>query len=288
MPEPSAEPSVLLLGKGGMLFRAWSDHLEERGVSFSAPGLDEFDFCDPDSYLPHLVGAIKTVINCAGYTDVDAAEENCELALQINGTGPGLLAKLCAERKIGLVHYSTDYVFDGSATEPYPTDSPIRPLGVYGRSKAMGEAAIWENHPGALVIRTSWLYAPWGKNFVRTMASLVSSRPQVSVVVDQRGRPTSATHLVNISSQLIDAGQVGFFHVTDGGECTWHEFAVAIAEALKVPCQVEGCNSDAFPRPAPRPGYSVLDLSKTESLVGEMPSWRANLAAVLARISSEN
>lgn len=306
---PSTTPTVLLLGKGGMLFRAWAECLRARGVSFSAPGLDDFDFRRPAVFEAVLGKGIKLVINCAGYTEVDRAEEEADLARTVNAEGPGMLAALCRERDIFFVHYSTDYVFDGSAVEPYPPDFPRAPLGVYGRSKARGEELIQEaqsngmvsalaNGPTvgaakngvakALIIRTSWLYAPWGKNFVTTIARLVATRAEVRVVDDQRGRPTSATHLVRISSQLIERRLGGIFHVTDGGECSWFDFATAIAETLGAACQVKPCTSNEYPRPAPRPAYSVLDLAATEAIVGPMPSWQTNLAAVLSCISTEN
>jgi dTDP-4-dehydrorhamnose reductase len=183
-----------------------------------------------------------------------------------------------------LLHFSTDYVFDGKASAPYRADAPVDPLGAYGRTKAAGEQAIHASGARHLIVRTSWLYAPWGNNFVRTMARLTRDKPSLKVVDDQRGRPTSAEHLAATALALLDRGATGTFHVTDGGECTWYEFTLAIAKQLGRTCTIAPCTTAEFPRPAPRPAYSVLDLSQTEALLGPMPDWRVNLVEVLARL----
>lgn len=186
-----------------------------------------------------------------------------------------------------LVHVSTDYVFDGAASEPYETDRQRSPLGAYGRTKAVGEEIIEASGCEYIIARTSWLYAPWAKNFVRTMAWLTDEKDQIKVVADQRGRPTSAEHLAETLVKLADANARGFYHATDGGECTWFDFACAIRDGLGHKCNIEPCTTDEFPRPAPRPAYSVLDLSKTERLIGPMADWRDNLSAVLAALETD-
>jgi dTDP-4-dehydrorhamnose reductase len=183
------------------------------------------------------------------------------------------------------VHFSTDYVFSGDATEPYAVDESRKPLNAYGRSKALGEELLEDSGAAYLLIRTSWLYAPWGKNFVRTMVDLGRSRPQVRVVDDQRGRPTSAEHLCSATLQLLASEARGVFHVTDGGEASWYEFARAIFALARCSAKLEPCSSQEFPRPAPRPSYSVLDLSETEKRLGPAPLWQANLESVIARLS---
>ena len=223
--------------------------------------------------------------NCAAWTNVDGAEEHEADALAVNG-GEGL-AVLCARIKEAggkLVHVSTDYVFDGKATKPYGVDEPRNPIGAYGRTKAAGEKVIEQSGCDFIVARTSWLYAPWANNFVRTMAKLTRDKDELKVVDDQRGRPTSAEHLARSLVSLVDAEGSGVFHVTDGGECTWFEFACAVRDGLGHTCVVKPCTTAEFPRPAPRPAYSVLDLSRTESLIGNMPHWRVNLADVLKRL----
>ncbi len=229
----------------------------------------------------------RIVINCAAYTDVDGAEADEAEATRVNGHGAGNLAARCAETGAVLVHFSTDYVFDGSGTRPYPTDHPLAPLGAYGRSKAAGEAAIRASGCEHLIIRTSWLYAPWGKNFVRTMVELGRKHESLRVVNDQRGRPSSCSYLAERTLALLDHGARGTFHVTDGGECTWFEFATEIMVQTGSKCRVEPCTTDEFPRPAPRPAYSVLDLSATESLLGPSSAWQDNLRRTTISPSAE-
>ena len=163
------------------------------------------------------------------------------------------------------------------------------PLNAYGRSKARGEELLEQSGARWYNIRTSWLYAPWGKNFVKTIAGLLKTKPSIKVVNDQRGRPTSAEHLASTTLQLMDVdAHPGTWHVTDGGECTWFEFAGQIRSLLAARGEQVGevlpCSSDEFPRPAKRPAYSVLDISATKAAVGEVPDWTANLAAVVKRL----
>jgi dTDP-4-dehydrorhamnose reductase len=282
---PLFQRPPLVIGLGGMLYRAWAELLNARGIAHCAPSLDELDLTRPDSIHRWLDDRQpRLVINCAAYTDVDRAESEEHLATAINGIGVGDLAVACRDRDIHLVHYSTDYVFDGAASRPYPTDHPRRPLGAYGRSKALGEELIERAGGSFLIVRTSWLYAPWGKNFVRTIADLVRRGRPLKVVADQRGRPTSAENLARVTSQLMLHGATGTFHVTDGGECTWHQFAVEIGRRINPEHVIEPCTTAEFPRPAPRPPYSVLDISATETLVGEMMPWRTALAEVIGRL----
>lgn len=275
---------ILLLGSDGMLGKAWRQWIDERGLEYRAPGLEEVNFTRPDSIRSSAGSRWGTIINCAAWTDVDGAEVNPALAMQINADGPAALAECCARNGSTLIHYSTDYVFDGRAQSPYRVDHPRRPLGVYASSKARGEEAIEACGARSLIVRTSWLYAPWGKNFVRTIRGLLLSRPEIRVVDDQRGRPTSAEHLVRATSRLVAAGVAGVRHVTDGGECSWYELACEIADQTPGAGRVRACTTAEFPRPAPRPAYSVLDLSETERLLGPMPDWRLHLADVLRRL----
>ncbi|MEM9064000.1 MAG: dTDP-4-dehydrorhamnose reductase [Planctomycetota bacterium] len=272
---------ALLIGGSGMLGRAWQELLEREALEHDAPPRTELDLGDADWDL----AGYGTVINCAAWTDVDGAETHESEATKINGEAVGRLARACANEGATLIHYSTDYVFNGNATEPYPTEAPIEPLNAYGRSKAVGEAAIAESGCRHLTARTSWLYAPWGKNFVLTMANLTRSKDELRVVDDQRGRPTSAEHLASASLGMLRAGVDGFHHITDGGECTWHGFAQEINRtAADGRCTVHPCTSDEYPRPAKRPPYSVMDLSETEAAIGPMPDWRENLRAVISRL----
>ncbi len=277
----------LLISPGGMLGRAWKAQLEADGRPFEALSRPAFDLTDPAAPERITPGRYARVINCAAWTDVDGAERDEAGATAVNGEAVGRLARRCAEAGSVLVHYSTDYVFGGDAQSPYAVDASHEPVNAYGRSKARGETLVREVGGEHLLIRTSWVYAPWGKNFVLTMRSLATQRDRLDVVDDQRGRPTSAQHLARTSSRLLEVGARGTLHVTDGGSCTWFELARTVVETINPRCVVHPCASDAFPRPAPRPAYSVLDLDATEALVGPMPAWQDNVSAVLAQLASD-
>jgi len=275
---------VVLLSPDGMLGRAWLELLAPRQVEIVELRYPSFDLTDPASIAGLDLAGVDAVLNCAAWTDVDGAETREAEATAVNGTGVGELARACARAGAPLIHYSTDYVFSGEAVAPYPVDAPLQPLNAYGRSKAEGERQIRAAGGPHLILRTSWLYAPWGTNFVRTMARFGRERERLRVVDDQRGRPTSAEHLAKVSLALLEAGARGTLHVTDGGECTWFEFARRIVAHVNPACVVDPCSSAEFPRPARRPAYSVLDLGPTEALVGPMPAWTENLDLVLARL----
>ena len=275
---------ILLLGDRGMLGRAFRELLAAKQRPFTGFDLPELDIAEPDQVGPLFAKPWFAVINCAAYTNVDGAEADEAAALRANGTAPGVVAAACARARVPLVHFSTDYVFAGDARAPYAVDMPLHPLGAYGRSKAAGEIAIRGSGAEFLIVRTSWLYAPWGNNFVRTMARLTRDKPELKVVNDQRGRPTSAQHLAATTLALLDRGTRGILHVTDGGECTWYEFTVEIARLLGRSAVVRPCTTAEFPRPAPRPAYSVLDLGPTEAILGPMPNWQTNLASVVAQL----
>ena len=278
--------NVLLIGGNGMLGRAMRAALTTHGIPFQSPPRPECDLLQPDSIRHHSRG-VSAVINCAAWTDVDSAEANEPAATALNGTSVGQLATICREIGAHFVHYSTDYVFAGDGTAPYRTDAQMEPLSAYGRSKAVGEHLIAQQVAlglHALILRTSWLYAPWSKNFVRTIAAAAKARPNLRVVSDQCGRPTSAQHLADVTLRLLDANTTGVLHATDGGQTTWFEFATRIAAFASPTCRVDPCTTAEFPRPARRPAYSVLDLAPTEKLLGPMPDWRINLDAVLATL----
>jgi dTDP-4-dehydrorhamnose reductase len=282
MVEP-LEP-VLVIGASGMLARAFALALDRRGAKFVAIDVPDVDLRDPASIERAVAPEYRTVLNCAAYTDVDGAETNEAVATAINGTGVGALAARCEQTGALLVHYSTDYVFAGDAEEPYKVDEARAPLNAYGRSKAEGELLIERSGARHLLLRTSWLYAPWGKNFVLTMRELTRTKDAINVVADQVGRPTSAEYLALRTLALIEAGATGTFHVTDGGQCSWHEFASTIAQLTGSQCRVDPCTSAEFVRPARRPAYSVLDLAPTEALIGPSRPWQENLRAVLEAV----
>jgi dTDP-4-dehydrorhamnose reductase len=274
----------MLIGPDGMLGRAWAGLLADRAIDFVGITYPEFDFGRPGAVDDLELGGIDTIVNCAAWTDVDGAEADEATAALVNADGVGALARRAAVANATVVHYSTDYVFSGDAVAPVPIDAPIAPINAYGRTKALGEQAVVGAGEEHLVVRTSWLYAPWGHNFVRTMARLGKERPSLRVVDDQRGRPTSCEHLASTTLALLELGERGMVHVTDGGECTWFELARHVMGKLHPACVVEPCTSEEFVRPARRPAYSVLALDRVEALLGPMPHWTANVDAVLERL----
>jgi len=275
---------VLVLGDQGMLGRAFVAAFQDAGVAFEGADRDELDVAEPGDLERVVAPRFRTVINCTAFTDVDGAEAAEDDARRVNADAVGHLARRCADTGAFLIHFSTDYVFGGSAREPYAVDAPREPTGAYGRTKAEGERLLVEAGVPHLLVRTSWLYAPWGKNFVLTMARLTRERPSLKVVDDQRGRPTDARHLARASWALRSRGCSGTFHVTDGGACTWFELAGFVAREVGAgeTCAIAPCTTAEWNAPAPRPAYSVLDLSKTEAILGSMPPWEVQVRSALA------
>lgn len=276
------ETPFFIVSPDGMLGRALQALLDARGIEYRGGSFPDLDVSDPKSVERWIEPRFRTVINCAAFTDVDGAETREADADAVNATGVANLAARCRAVSATLVHYSTDYVFNGQAQQPYTVNERRQPQNAYGRSKARGEELLERSGCEHLLIRTSWLYAPWGKNFVDTIARLATQQPSLRVVNDQRGRPTSAEYLAERTVGLLEHGARGAFHVTDGGECTWFEFAQAIVRGTGATAQLEPCTSAEYVRPAVRPAYSVLDLSATEALIGPSRSWHDNLADVLA------
>lgn len=231
--------------------------------------------------------APDVVVNAAAHTAVDRAEDEATLAFAINADAPAALARACARRGARLVHYSTDYVFDGGGQRPYREDDPIAPLGVYGQSKAAGEAAVRASGAGHLILRTAWVYGLHGHNFLRTMLRVGSERPHLRVVADQVGCPTPAWLIADMTARLLarDDRDSHTLNVVTDGQVSWHGFAEAIfAEAvsrglLGAAPQVDPITTAEYPTRARRPAYSVLDTARLQALVGPVvPSWRTALA----------
>lgn len=281
---------LALIGAGGMLGRmvARSAPPEWEVLSLQRPEFDLTDRQQVDEVLDRL--APQVIINCAAFTQVDACETQEELATRINGDGPGYLA--AAAKRLGavLVHLSTDYVFDGSKTEPYQEDDPTNPLSAYGRSKRAGELAILGSGlEQYFIIRTSWLFGPGGNNFVETILRLAQEREQLRVVADQVGSPTYTGDLAAAIFRLLATRKYGIYHVSNQGECSWHEFAGEIvAQFTQLSGQLKIKNlvpiaTLEYPLPAKRPGYSLLSQSKYQTAVGAtLPPWRDALQRYLA------
>lgn len=248
----------LVTGAAGMLGRDVATALD--GAEVTALGRKQLDVTDPAA-VDDAVRGHDVVVNTAAWTDVDGAETAEEAATAVNGTGPALLAAACARHGARLVHVSTDYVFDGAATSPYPEDAPTAPRSAYGRSKLAGERAVLAALPDAgYVVRTAWLYGEHGGNFVATMARLSADRETLDVVDDQRGQPTWSMDVATRLVELVRAdAPAGVYHATNAGETTWFGLARAVFAQLGLdPERVRPTTTDRFPRPAPRPAYSVL------------------------------
>lgn len=229
------------------------------------------------------------LINCAAATDVDGAENAESDALRVNGLAVRALAEACKRRGALLVHFSTDYVFDGTSTAPYEPSAERSPLNAYGRSKALGEDLLAASSCEHLVLRTSWLYAPWGMNFVRTMLRLFQEERVVRVVDDQWGRPSSCQDVARATLDLLELGQRGTVHVAGATVCSWYEFARAIhdrvaRDAAAPMARLDPCTTADHPRPARRPRCAVLDVGRTERLLGPLPTLSDSLERVLREL----
>ncbi len=224
------------------------------------------------------------LINCAAYTAVDKAEQEPELAYQINAEAVGVLAAICREQACRFIHVSTDYVFDGAAHVPYKEDDLTNPQGVYGASKLEGEKQAIKLNPDAVIIRTSWVYSSFGKNFVKTILRLLQEKPSVSVVNDQIGSPTYAADLARAILEIISAKnwKSGIYNFSNDGIISWFDFAKAIAHLQKITTPVHPISTAQFPTPAKRPAWSVLDKSKITSTYGvQIRPWEAALKVCL-------
>jgi dTDP-4-dehydrorhamnose reductase len=284
---------ALIAGSGGQLGRALQA-TASAGVEVVAPPEAEFDILAQGAAADWLQRTGASVLfNAAAYTAVDKAEGDLERARAINADAPGTLAASARAAGTRFVHVSTDFVFDGTSSTPYTPDAPPAPLGAYGQTKLDGEHAVLAGHPGALIVRTAWVYAARGGNFVHTMLRLMRERPEVRVVADQIGTPTHAAGLARALWALNAAGATGIHHWTDAGACSWYDFAVAIQEEalaaglLDRAVPVIPIRTQDFPTPARRPAYSVLDKTSAWAITGPAPHWRAELRACIAAMKDD-
>ncbi len=237
----------------------------------------QVDLENPDVGRYVVEAGPDVVIHAAAYTDVDQAEREPDRAMRINADGTRRVAQAAARVGAKLIYLSTDYVFDGGKRIPYvETDEP-HPINVYGRSKLEGEREAMAHCPNALVVRTSWLYGPTGKNFVRTILRLAAEQPVLRVVADQRGCPTHAEDLANALRQILPQDVRGILHVAGAGNCTWYEFASEIISLTGLSARVEPISTDEAGRPARRPAYSVLSCRRLNDVGIRMPHWRESL-----------
>jgi dTDP-4-dehydrorhamnose reductase len=283
---------ILVTGARGQLGTDLVAAATAAGTEVRGLGSAELDITDADAVQAAVAafaagsdGAPAVLINAAAYTAVDAAETDSQRAFAVNERGPAHLAASAARHGVRMIHVSTDYVFPGDAHRPYRVDDPTGPRSVYGASKLAGERAVTSQHPDAHVVRTAWVYGAAGGNFVRTMASLERTRPTVSVVADQVGSPTwsadQAAGLLELAAADLPGGVL---HATNAGQVSWFEFARAVfAELGADPGRVLATTTAEFPRPAPRPAYSVLSGEEWRSAgLTPLRPWREALAAAFA------
>ncbi|HKX43854.1 MAG TPA: dTDP-4-dehydrorhamnose reductase [Burkholderiaceae bacterium] len=294
---------ILLLGKNGQvgweLQRALAPLGELVALDFDSPAPLTADFSKPES-LAATVRAVapQIIVNAAAHTAVDKAESEPEFARTLNASAPGVLAREAAALGAWLMHYSTDYVFDGSGSTPWREDAPTGPLSVYGATKLEGEEAIRASGCRHLIFRTSWVYAARGGNFAKTMLKLAQERDKLTVIADQVGAPTGADLLADLTAHALRAALAqpelaGTYHAVAQGATSWHgyarhviEFARAAGQAIKVaPEAIEAVATSAFPTPAKRPHNSRLDTSKLRSAFGlTLPPWQAGVERMLTEV----
>lgn len=277
---------VVVTGGGGQLATAIERLGKASENSYHITSLEQMDICSVESLSEGLKGA-DIVVNCAAYTNVEAAEDNAEEAMSVNRDGVRNIATICAERDIKLIHISTDFVFGGDVerTTPYLESDTPAPINVYGRTKAEGEREAMKA-PEAIVLRTSWLYAPWGKNFLNTILARAREGAELRVVDDQRGTPTSALGLAEAIVAIIESGawrtMTGIYHYSDLGECTWYDFAREILLKANIKANITPCKSSDWPSKAQRPHYSVLDKSRIATTnVVTLKTWQERLEEVI-------
>ena len=292
---------LLVIGKTGQLAQSLSEVAEDAGLDLTTIGRPEIDLAEPRSIDKALSAHTPDIIiNAAAYTQVDKAEEEPELARAINTDAPGAIAAHCSRRDIPFIHISTDYVFDGDKNEPYSESDPTAPGSVYGETKRDGERRVIEFCHKHIVLRTAWLFSPFGKNFVKTMLRLAESRPEIKVVDDQVGCPTYAPHLATViltlAEHLVETNgdeiAWGIYNAAAGGQASWFDLAretFAQSAICNYPSAVVcPIPSSEYPTPAARPANSRLDCTRLRENFGlSLPDWQIGLRQCVARLSAE-
>ena len=287
--------TILVTGADGQLGREMqiaSRGSRNRFIFTDIAGEHErLDITDPQA-IADIVreNNVNVIVNCAAYTNVDKAETDPETANLLNNIAAGNLADAMKAVNGTLIHISTDYVFQGDRNIPCREDWQTEPLGVYGKTKLAGEKSIEATGCASIIIRTAWLYSPFGKNFVKTMRDLTSSRESLKVVFDQVGTPTYAGDLAEAICRIIETGQLdktGIYHFSNEGVCSWFDFAKAICEMSGNTCDIRPCHSDEFPSPVARPHFSVLDKTKIKQAFGiRIPYWTDSLKRCIEEIEN--
>lgn len=279
---------LLVTGAGGMLGQAVTRSAQDREWEVISLDRAALDVSDSHAVASKVAQAQpEAVVHCAAFTHVDRAEMEEARAFAVNALGAGHVAHAAAVAGARMLHVSSDYVLDGQSRVPHPTDSVPFPVGAYGRTKLAGEWAVQAVGHDWLVVRTSWLYGAGGPNFVDTMDRLARTHPRLRVVNDQWGRPTWTGSLAPTLLDLLEHEARGIYHVCDGGEATWFELAQAVVRARGLDTPVDPVTTEEYGAPAPRPRYSVLDVSAAEALLGRaFPHWKGTLDRYLEIHSS--
>ena len=289
--------NILVTGSNGQLGSEIKDIAASyRNFRFFFTDLPVLDICNTNQLGVFIAkNKIDTVINCAAYTAVDAAEENVVIAEQVNGAGVLNLVNALAKVKGKLIHISTDYVFDGNGFLPYQESDKTNPIGVYGKTKRIGELAVINGNIDGIVIRTSWLYSAYGTNFVKTMQRLGNERKELDVIYDQLGTPTNASDLAKTCLDILGYNKEininakgNVYHYSNEGVASWYDFAKAIMELGKIECEVRPIETKDYPSAAKRPHFSVLNKAKIKNdFEIEIPYWRASLARCISKLNQE-
>ena len=286
--------NILVTGSKGQLGNEIMDmEFEFPDMSFSMTDINELDITNKDDLYNYFSGSkFDYIINCAAYTAVDKAEEDKDLAYRVNAEAPKYLAEIAQKLGIKLIHISTDYVFNGTDSNPYKEDEPTCPNSIYGKSKLEGELAIKKSNADAIIIRTSWLYSSYGNNFVKTMMRLGEERTNLDVVFDQIGTPTYAHDLaltilkiVRLTKNDEIINKVKTYHFSNEGVCSWYDFAIKIMNIANIDCKINPIETKDYPTPATRPQYSVLNKSKIKKDFNiVIPFWKDSLRACIDKI----
>ena len=266
---------ILVTGAKGQLGTGVLKVLQERSVEHRGVDIDDFDISDQEAVNTNLEKYLPdTVIHCAAYTAVDAAEENAELCLRINKDGTENLARVCSKINAEMIYISTDYVFNGEGNTPYETNAPKGPLQIYGKSKLAGEEAVMQYLDKYYIVRTSWVFGENGTNFVKTMLKLAQTRTEINVVDDQIGSPTYTPDLASLLCDLVQSGKHGVFHATNEGFCSWAEFAEESLKIINSSCRIKRIPTEQFPTKALRPRNSRLSkTSLSKAGFSLLPEW---------------
>jgi len=274
---------ILVTGAKGQLGTDVVLELGRRGVGYLPVDLPELDIANETAVRDYLyLNKPSCVIHCAAYTAVDAAEDNAELCMRINGTGAETIARACREIDAEMIYISTDYVFDGEGDAPYETDAPKGPLSVYGKSKLAGEEAVLRHLDNYHIVRTSWMFGKSGNNFVKTMLKLARTRDEINVVDDQTGSPTYTPDLAVLLCDMALSGKHGVYHATNEGFCSWAEFAKEIMKVSGSNCRINPIPSELYPVKAVRPKNSrVSKASLDVAGYARLPQWQDALRRYL-------